>query len=357
MPAISTDLLKKLSRKWVGQIGAAGVTDGTVVTVPLSSTTNLVTDTAVVATIDRVDANGTKTPTLEETVIGVVSGSNLATCTRGAEGTAQSHTAGAVVEILVTAKGYNDIIDHLLVGHTQLGAHTSALVTSLKATGATINTGTDDATIVTPKAIADSKLADFIRGDGWISAVDTWTYASASTITVPSGAASKYAKGDKIKLTQTTVKYFYVVGVADTVLTVVGDGAVVVTNAAISANYYSHQTSPIGFNTWFTWSPTITWTGGAAPSGSPTKNEKFRVDGSGCTINLFNYGYTAGTTVTVASIPLPFAITSQYQAGYGMVSAAEADNPTATSLTNTTAELVCTSNSAARIRLMTTYWF
>jgi hypothetical protein len=159
MVALNTDLLKKLSRKWVGQIGAAGVSDDVGTTIPLSSTTNLATDTAVVATIDRVDANGAKTPTLEETVIGVVSGSNLATCVRGAEGTAQAHAAGAVVEILVTAKGYNDIIDHLLVGHTQLGVHTSSLVTTLKATGAEINTGTEDAKIVTPKAIADSTIA------------------------------------------------------------------------------------------------------------------------------------------------------------------------------------------------------
>lgn len=52
-----------------------------------------------------------------------MSGSNLVTSTRGVEGTAQAHSAGAVVEILVTSKGYNDIIDHLLVGHSQLGAH------------------------------------------------------------------------------------------------------------------------------------------------------------------------------------------------------------------------------------------
>jgi hypothetical protein len=135
MAAASTDLLKKLSRKWVGQIGSAGVSDDTVTTIPLSSTTNLATDTAVVATIDRVDSNGTKTPTLEESVIGVVSGSNLVTCTRGAEGTAQAHAAGAVVEILVTAKGYNDIIDHLLVEHSQDGTHTDVTATTVTTTG------------------------------------------------------------------------------------------------------------------------------------------------------------------------------------------------------------------------------
>ena len=88
--------------------------------------------------------------------------------------------------------------------------------------------------------------------DGWIDANESWAYASASTITVPSGAAAKYAKGDKIKLTQTTVKYFYVVGVADTVLTVNGGTDYTVANAAITLNYYSHATSPIGFPSKFT---------------------------------------------------------------------------------------------------------
>lgn len=156
MAANSTDLLKKLSRRWTAQVGSGGVSDASSATIPLSSTTNLATDTAVVATIDRVDANGTATPSLEETVIGVVSGSNLVTCTRGVEGTAQAHSAGAVVEILVTAKGYNDIIDHLLVQHNQDGTHKSALVTTLKAAGSDVTAGTSDLKIVTPKALKDS---------------------------------------------------------------------------------------------------------------------------------------------------------------------------------------------------------
>ncbi len=125
MAAVNTDKFKKLSRRWVGQIGSGGVADAAVTTVPLASATNLPTDTAVVAVIDRVDANGTTTATLEETVIGVVSGSNLTSCTRGVEGTNQAHSAGAVVEVLVTAKGWNDMVDGFLVGHTQLGVHSS----------------------------------------------------------------------------------------------------------------------------------------------------------------------------------------------------------------------------------------
>ena len=135
MAAANTDLLKKLSRRWVGQIGSGGVADNTTTTVPLASTTNLATDTAVVAVIDRVDANGVATPSLEETVIGVVSGSNLANCVRGSEGTAQAHNAGAVVEILVTAKGWNDIVDMLLVQHNQLGGHTNITASNIAASG------------------------------------------------------------------------------------------------------------------------------------------------------------------------------------------------------------------------------
>ena len=135
MAAANTDLFKKLSRRWVGQIGAGAVSDGTTTTVPLSSVTNLPTDTAVVAVIDRVDANGVATPSLEETIIGVVSGSNLANSVRGVEGTAQAHSAGAVVEILVTAKGINDLIDGLLVQHNQLGLHTNITACNITASG------------------------------------------------------------------------------------------------------------------------------------------------------------------------------------------------------------------------------
>lgn len=141
MAAANTDKLRKLSRKWVGQIGAAGVTDDTATTIPLSSTTNLATDTAVTLVIDRVDSAGTKTPTLEETIVGVVSGNNIVNALRGIEGTAQAHSAGAVVEVLVTADGYNDIIDHLLVGHLQSGAHAPSSISASMIAASAVSEG------------------------------------------------------------------------------------------------------------------------------------------------------------------------------------------------------------------------
>ena len=121
MPAASTDKFIKGARRWAGQIGASGVTDASVTTIPLVSSTGLPTDTAVELTIDRVDANGTATPGKEEIVRGTVSGTNIINAVRGVEGTAQGHLAGAVVEVRLTASMWSRMIDALLVSINQAG--------------------------------------------------------------------------------------------------------------------------------------------------------------------------------------------------------------------------------------------
>jgi hypothetical protein len=121
MPAASTDKFIKGARRWAGQIGASGVSDASVTTIPLVSSTGLPTDTAVELTIDRVDANGTTTPGKEEIIRGTVSGTNIINAVRGVEGTAQGHTAGAVVEVRLTASMWSRMIDALLVSINQAG--------------------------------------------------------------------------------------------------------------------------------------------------------------------------------------------------------------------------------------------
>jgi len=275
MAAQNTDKLRKVARKWVGQVGAGGVENGTITTVPLASTANLPTETAIMITIDRVDANGVLTPDKEEGIIGVVSGDNLISCLRGVEGTAQAHSAGAVVEVLWTAKNVNDIVDAILAEHSQSGAHTTD----------TISEKTEDAGVtVDSLLIKDGRIAGW---DGWMPAEETWTYASATTITVPSGAASKYQKGDKIKLTQTTVKYFYIVGVADTVLTITGGTDYTLVNAAISANYYSKAANPQGFPHYFNFSATFTDIDNGS-GGQPTVSEaKFFIANKTVNVHVF----------------------------------------------------------------------
>src|SRR3990167_4698125 len=102
--------------------------------------------------------------------------------------------------------------------------------------------------------------------DGWELAQEAWAFATATTITVPTDATTKYKVGDKIKLTQTTVKYFSVVAVSATVLTVTGGTDYTVANAAINENYYSHAETPIGFPGYFAYTPTVSASTGAFTS-------------------------------------------------------------------------------------------
>ena len=100
------------------------------------------------------------------------------------------------------------------------------------------------------------------QNGGWTEVPDgLWSYASATTITVPSGAASIYAVGDQVRLKQGgAYKYFYVIGVADTVLTVTGGSDFTVANATITdvafskcggvghPKKFSFTTNPQGFS-------------------------------------------------------------------------------------------------------------
>jgi hypothetical protein len=166
MAAAATDHYRKLARKWVGQIGAGGVANNSVTTIPLSSTTNLPTDTGVTVVIDRVSSTGTKTPTLEETVTGVVSGNNLISCVRGAEGTAQAHSAGVVVEALVTAINWNDQVDAMMAEHAQDGTHASSIA---KLSASQTFTGSDTFT------------GTIVAGSGVLKAINNTSGSGVST--------------------------------------------------------------------------------------------------------------------------------------------------------------------------------
>jgi len=103
------------------------------------------------------------------------------------------------------------------------------------------------------KTLAETQA--LILAGGWVPVADTWTYASATTITVPSGAAAIYSVGDKIKLTaNSVVLYASIVTVADTLLTVAGNA---LTNHTFSSCYYSKAVSPVGFPQYFSVVPSM----------------------------------------------------------------------------------------------------
>lgn len=102
-------------------------------------------------------------------------------------------------------------------------------------------------------------LANAIQ-DGWVDALETWTYASATTFTVAADITTILDKGDKIRLKQGGgYKYFYVLSVSysnpNTTVTVTGGSDYSLANSAITDNYYSKAETPNGFPIAFTWAP------------------------------------------------------------------------------------------------------
>ena len=83
---------------------------------------------------------------------------------------------------------------------------------------------------------------------GWIEANETWTYLAATGFTVPGDQTAKYTKGTKIKLTNGTVKYFYVVdsSYSSPNTTVAVTGEVNLASGAITSPYYSYMDVPQG---------------------------------------------------------------------------------------------------------------
>ena len=108
--------------------------------------------------------------------------------------------------------------------------------------------------------LADNDHPQYQLKDGWIPVSGTWTYKTATTITVPSGAASIYKVGMGIRLTQSsTVKYFYIVKVENALLTITGGSDYTLANATISAvSYTNTPDTAIGFPRVFQYTTTIT---------------------------------------------------------------------------------------------------
>lgn len=125
--------------------------------------------------------------------------------------------------------------------------------------------------------IYDARIQCSRASDGWVSANESWAYASATTITVPTGATGKYSVGDKVRIYQAnTIKYFYITGVAATTLTVYAGSDYTVANSTILNPCYSKAATPVGFPQSFAFTPS--WTnltvGSATNSGTVSMSGK-----------------------------------------------------------------------------------
>jgi len=128
-------------------------------------------------------------------------------------------------------------------------------------TAATSLISTDEFVIASSGTTKKITAADMVSSfgsstDGWTAAGETWTYASADsptfTFTVAADVTTKYAVGMRVKLTQTTVKYFVVTKVStfsggNTTITIYGGTDYTLANASITSPYWSMIKAPFGF--------------------------------------------------------------------------------------------------------------
>lgn len=145
----------------------------------------------------------------------------------------------------------------------------------------------------------------------WVEVSDSWSYASASTITVPTDATTKYRVGDRIRWKQGGgYKYGNVAAIAATLLTIDVNTDYTVANSAITDVAFSRSVSPFGFPAYFNWSPTS----GGYSVGNGTQVARFFRTGK---IIDFWYSFTLGSTSTITgdfNLTLPVTPSPDFQA-------------------------------------------
>lgn len=145
---------------------------------------------------------------------------------------------------------------------------------------------------------------------GWQGITAPWSYASATTVTVPTDATLLYEVGDRVRFKQGAgYKYFYVIGVAATVLTLTGGTDYTVANAAITEVGVSKAPNPVGFPSGFNYAPTYT-----GFSVDPTYTSKrFSIIGRECTFGVAGVSVgTSNTTAYTVSLPVTATTAASY---------------------------------------------
>lgn len=149
----------------------------------------------------------------------------------------------------------------------------------------------NDATVIT----ISGGGASGIDVSGWVSDANTWTYSSADNptgiISINANMTAIISVGMRIKLTQTTVKYFIVTAVGSysggaTLITVYCGTDYTLANAAITSPYYSPVKAPLGFPVDpAKWMVRVTDTS-TRTQASPTQNTWYNLNSDSITIPI-----------------------------------------------------------------------
>ena len=172
-------------RKGVGffQTTLSGSVTASDTSFSVASTTGWPTDCAIDIIIDRIDQNGDLLdPSLREVMTVTISGTTLTTdaTRRGLDNTtAQSHLAGAVVEVNFTADTWNDHIDGILVAHNQDGTIKNDAVDTAQIADSAVETASIADSAVTAAKIATlpvKRQDNTTNSDTSVKVLSGWGY-------------------------------------------------------------------------------------------------------------------------------------------------------------------------------------
>jgi hypothetical protein len=158
--------------------------------------------------------------------------------------------------------------------------------------------------------------------DGWTAGTGTWSYSSADAptfvISVNNDQTGIIGVGQRIKLTQTTAKYFIVTAVGAysggaTLITVYGGTDYTLANAAISTPFWSNVKAPFGFPmSPAKWTVTVTDTSDRTQA-SPTINVWYNLGSVSISAPIGIWKTTPFTHIPIKPPQLPFQSTQPCQ--------------------------------------------
>ena len=156
------------------------------------------------------------------------------------------------------------------------------------------------------RGYADVKTRLNALDTGWIEVSDTWTYASSTTVTVPTDATTTYERGFGVRLKQGgSYKYYYITSVAATVLTLNGGSDYTVSNSAITNIAICPGGNGVDFPFTFNYAPARSVSGGTVPTYTATDVTKFWMTG-GLTWVQLTWVNSAGGTAGAGTNPILF---------------------------------------------------
>lgn len=339
MAASTNDLFKKTGAGTVTTLAAPGkALSATSITV--GATTNHPTDTGIVIAIRQVDSAGELVAgTYTEWSATVTSGTSFAINAVPVYGSDQVYAAGSTTQVYIPLSAYahNELIDGILTEHNQDGSHSDVTAESLAVSGTTSLTGA-----LTVKSY-----------DGWINTADTWTYASSTTFTIAGvDRTAQFPVGTKIKLTQTTEKFFYVTAKAfatDTTITINGGSDYSLANAAITSPALSYDATPQGFPAYFNFTPSYN----NLTIGNATNQGKLAMQGKITKVwTRLVYGSTSSISGNVSQV-LPVTAESPFSTSFNHIGLGHIEDSGTTNMlvrvrqTSTTAATIDISGASA----------